>query len=321
MASTSCLTASAGASFSRNARIVFTAVSIRPVDMRRRGPAGSRVRPYQCGLPPRPFSCHPHTKGGQVENNRPSVRPKLVPRAASGPPSRGPKIRRGAIIGNPKCSKTARSSSARASTAREKVKDEYLDAQARQPPRPGHRRDRHRQDRDAAGPGRGLFRRRRAGVLPPTSRATSRALPRMGEPKDCLLKRADEIGLDRLYVTTSSRSIFWDLFGEQGHPVRATISEMGPLLLSPHARLNDTQEGVLNIAFKRRRRGGPAAARPQGPAGAAGRCRGATPSELSDQIRQRRHGHGRRHPARAAGAGAAGRRQFLRRAGARRSPT
>ena len=44
--------------------------------------------------------------------------------------------------------------------------------------------------------------------------------------------------------------IFWDLFGRQGHPIRATISEMGPLLLSRMLDLNDTQEGVLNIAFK-----------------------------------------------------------------------
>jgi Bacterial protein of unknown function (DUF853) len=44
--------------------------------------------------------------------------------------------------------------------------------------------------------------------------------------------------------------IFWDLFGEQGHPIRATIFEMGPLLLSRLMDLNDVQEGVLNIAFK-----------------------------------------------------------------------
>ncbi len=43
---------------------------------------------------------------------------------------------------------------------------------------------------------------------------------------------------------------FWDVFGKQGHPLRATISEMGPLLLSRLLNLNDTQEGVLNIAFK-----------------------------------------------------------------------
>ncbi len=42
----------------------------------------------------------------------------------------------------------------------------------------------------------------------------------------------------------------WDVFGEQGHPVRATVSEMGPLLLSRLLNLNDTQEGVLNLIFK-----------------------------------------------------------------------
>lgn len=44
-------------------------------------------------------------------------------------------------------------------------------------------------------------------------------------------------------------TVFWDLFGKQGHPVRATISDMGPVLLSRLMGLNDTQEGVLNIAF------------------------------------------------------------------------
>ena len=44
--------------------------------------------------------------------------------------------------------------------------------------------------------------------------------------------------------------IFWDLFGKQGHQVRTTLSEMGPLLLARLLDLNETQEGVLNIAFK-----------------------------------------------------------------------
>lgn len=42
---------------------------------------------------------------------------------------------------------------------------------------------------------------------------------------------------------------FWNLFGEQGHPIRTTVGEMGPLLLSRLMSLNDVQEGVLNIAF------------------------------------------------------------------------
>ena len=44
--------------------------------------------------------------------------------------------------------------------------------------------------------------------------------------------------------------IFWDLFGEQGHPIRATVSRAGPLLLSRLMDLSEAQEGVLNIAFK-----------------------------------------------------------------------
>jgi DNA helicase HerA-like ATPase len=44
--------------------------------------------------------------------------------------------------------------------------------------------------------------------------------------------------------------VFWDIFGERGHPVRTTISEMGPLLLSNLLELNDTQEGVLHVAFR-----------------------------------------------------------------------
>ena len=62
-------------------------------------------------------------------------------------------------------------------------------------------------------------------------------------------KRAAEIGIaDYDYAATPV--VFWDLFGEQGHPIRTTISEMGPLLLSRLMGLNDTQEGVLSVAFK-----------------------------------------------------------------------
>ncbi len=69
-----------------------------------------------------------------------------------------------------------------------------------------------------------------------------------GEPKDFLLKRAQEVGLT--YTPDSFPVIFWDLFGEKGHPVRTTISEMGPLLLAQLMELNEVQEGVLNIAFR-----------------------------------------------------------------------
>ena len=70
-----------------------------------------------------------------------------------------------------------------------------------------------------------------------------------GEAKDFLLKRAEAVRLDP-YEFRETPAIFWDLFGEQGHPIRATISEMGPLLLSRLMNLTDAQEGVLNIAFR-----------------------------------------------------------------------
>src|SRR4051812_10679681 len=69
-----------------------------------------------------------------------------------------------------------------------------------------------------------------------------------GEVKDALVKRAKDLGFD--YEPDRFPVVFWDLFGEQGHPVRATISEMGPLLLARLLDLNDVQEGVLNIAFR-----------------------------------------------------------------------
>ncbi len=71
----------------------------------------------------------------------------------------------------------------------------------------------------------------------------------MGEDKDFLLKRAEVIGL-KPYDHQEFPAIFWDLYGEQGHPIRATVSEMGPLLLSRLMNLSDAQEGVLNIAFR-----------------------------------------------------------------------
>jgi DNA helicase HerA-like ATPase len=69
-----------------------------------------------------------------------------------------------------------------------------------------------------------------------------------GEAKDFILKRAKEMQL--AFQPGQFSTVFWDVFGEQGHPVRATVSEMGPLLLSRMMDLNDVQEGVLNIAFK-----------------------------------------------------------------------
>jgi DNA helicase HerA-like ATPase len=72
-------------------------------------------------------------------------------------------------------------------------------------------------------------------------------MPGGGNPK--LEERAKQIGLDP-YTYTSFPVRFWDVFGELGHPIRATISEMGPLLLSRLMNLNPTQEGVLTLAFR-----------------------------------------------------------------------
>ncbi len=70
----------------------------------------------------------------------------------------------------------------------------------------------------------------------------------VGEAKPELVKRAADMGL--AYQPDQFPVMFWDVFGAQGHPIRATVSEMGPLLLSRIMQLNDTQEGVLNIAFR-----------------------------------------------------------------------
>ena len=70
----------------------------------------------------------------------------------------------------------------------------------------------------------------------------------MGKEKGWIKERAAMIGYDVKFA--AHPVIFWDLFGEQGHPVRTTISELGPLLLSRLMDLSEAQEGVLNIAFR-----------------------------------------------------------------------
>src|SRR6478672_7669859 len=66
--------------------------------------------------------------------------------------------------------------------------------------------------------------------------------PKLGE-------RLKQIGVDAP-AFSAMPVVFWDIFGEQGHPVRATISDLGPLLLSRILDLNETQHGVLAIVFK-----------------------------------------------------------------------
>lgn len=63
------------------------------------------------------------------------------------------------------------------------------------------------------------------------------------------MDRAATIGFDT-YTYQAFPVTFWDLFGEQGHPVRTTVSEMGPLLIARLLELTEAQEGILNIAFR-----------------------------------------------------------------------
>jgi DNA helicase HerA-like ATPase len=64
-----------------------------------------------------------------------------------------------------------------------------------------------------------------------------------------IVARAKELGITD-FKGEASPVVLWDVFGENGHPVRATVSEMGPLLLGRLLELNDTQGGVLNMVFK-----------------------------------------------------------------------
>jgi Bacterial protein of unknown function (DUF853) len=72
----------------------------------------------------------------------------------------------------------------------------------------------------------------------------------IGTPKPHLVERAKEMGLEGHHGYTQFPVTFWDIFGDNGHPVRATVQEMGPLLLSRLLELTEPQEGVLNIAFR-----------------------------------------------------------------------
>jgi DNA double-strand break repair helicase HerA and related ATPase len=62
-------------------------------------------------------------------------------------------------------------------------------------------------------------------------------------------ERVDQLGIERFQIS-GFPTVFWDLYGEQGHPVRTTVSDMGPLLLSRLLNLNETQCGVLALVFK-----------------------------------------------------------------------
>jgi DNA helicase HerA-like ATPase len=73
-------------------------------------------------------------------------------------------------------------------------------------------------------------------------------LSQAGAMNDKLKARIDKLGID--WAPNANPVVFWDIYGKLGHPVRTTISEMGPTLLARLLELNDTQSGVLEVAFK-----------------------------------------------------------------------
>ncbi len=74
-------------------------------------------------------------------------------------------------------------------------------------------------------------------------------ISRPGKENPKVSERVRQLGLNN-FASASCPVTFWDVFGEQGHPLRTTVSEMGPLLFSRLLNLNETQGGVLNLVFK-----------------------------------------------------------------------
>src|SRR5918996_859094 len=74
-------------------------------------------------------------------------------------------------------------------------------------------------------------------------------ISRAGTINPKLEERAATVGLTD-YTVRGFPTVFWDVLGEQGHPIRTTVSEMGPLLLARLMGLNETQEGILDIGFR-----------------------------------------------------------------------
>ncbi|HFF4315033.1 TPA: helicase HerA-like domain-containing protein, partial [Acinetobacter baumannii] len=75
------------------------------------------------------------------------------------------------------------------------------------------------------------------------------SLAKAGEASDKFNERLKLLQIDSVPFAANP-VVFWDLFGQQGHPIRTTISEIGPILLARILNLNDTQEGVLSAVFR-----------------------------------------------------------------------
>lgn len=74
-------------------------------------------------------------------------------------------------------------------------------------------------------------------------------LSKPGERTERIVSRLEKVGVTN-YTNRSCPVTFWDVFGKSGHPIRATVSEMGPLLLARMLQINETQAGVLHLVFR-----------------------------------------------------------------------
>ncbi|WP_426020563.1 helicase HerA-like domain-containing protein [Brevundimonas sp. DWR2-3-1b1] len=72
-------------------------------------------------------------------------------------------------------------------------------------------------------------------------------ISQIGTPNEKLIARATEMGLT--LTPRAAPTVFWDLYGQKGHPIRTTVSEIGPVLMARMLNLNDVQEGVLTVVF------------------------------------------------------------------------
>ncbi|WP_426024507.1 helicase HerA-like domain-containing protein [Brevundimonas sp. PWP3-1b1] len=72
-------------------------------------------------------------------------------------------------------------------------------------------------------------------------------ISQVGTPNEKLVARATEMGLT--LTPRAAPTVFWDLYGQKGHPIRTTVSEIGPVLMARMLNLNDVQEGVLTVVF------------------------------------------------------------------------
>jgi DNA helicase HerA-like ATPase len=72
-------------------------------------------------------------------------------------------------------------------------------------------------------------------------------ISQVATPNEKLVARATEMGLT--LTPRAAPTVFWDLYGQKGHPIRTTVSEIGPVLMARMLNLNDVQEGVLTVVF------------------------------------------------------------------------